>query len=201
MTDDTEDFAYPFSTDELGIIRRAYARQMLSVAMVGKDPLLESALASVPREAFLGAPPWYLARGNGRYVALPSNDPTILYQDLLFRLSNKTGINNGSPSLHAHWLHAAQIAPGETVVHIGAGSGWLISRVDSGFSACSLGPARFVWGQSFSQLDDDEEKRLQNAIKNGGAHLVRSFDWNKTTDQAKAWFAAKSWALSYEVIS
>ena len=42
-----------FSRDELAIVRRAYARQMLAILGVDNSPI-EAAYAAVPREAFLG---------------------------------------------------------------------------------------------------------------------------------------------------
>lgn len=37
------------------------------------------------------------------------------------------GVNNGSPVLHARWLHALQPMAGEVVAHIGAGTGYYTS--------------------------------------------------------------------------
>ena len=51
-------------------------------------------------------------------------DPVALYQDLAFTLDPARGVNNGSPSLHAHWLNAIAPHPGERVCHIGAGTGY-----------------------------------------------------------------------------
>ena len=114
------------SSDEqtLAIVRRAYAKQMLAVAGIASDPALEHAFATVPRERFLGPPPWSFARVHGRYAPSPSTDPVIVYQDVLFGLAPERGVNNGSPSLHAQLLHAAGLRPGESVVHIGAGTGY-----------------------------------------------------------------------------
>ena len=47
------------SRDELAIVRRAYARQMLAILGVD-NPAIEAAYAAVRREAFLGPPPWTL---------------------------------------------------------------------------------------------------------------------------------------------
>jgi protein-L-isoaspartate(D-aspartate) O-methyltransferase len=52
-------------TAEVALIRRAYARQMLAVAGVADDPALLAAFAAVPREAFLGPPPWRTRTGAG----------------------------------------------------------------------------------------------------------------------------------------
>jgi protein-L-isoaspartate(D-aspartate) O-methyltransferase len=112
-----------FNPDELAIVRRAYAMQMLANAGVTDDARLEDAFATVVREHFLGPPPWQVSRAFG-YEFLPSANPALIYQDILLALSIDRGVNNGSPSLHARWLHAVQPRPGEKVAHIGAGAGY-----------------------------------------------------------------------------
>ncbi len=113
-----------FSEDDLAVIRRAYAKQILAVCMIADDAPLEEAFAAIPRERFLGSPPWQMSRPPRGYQVLPSNDPAIVYQDVLIALSSQRGINNGSPSLHAQWLHALSLRKGERVAHIGAGTGY-----------------------------------------------------------------------------
>lgn len=105
-------------------IRRAFARQMLAIAGVDDDIRLENAFAAVRREHFVGPPPWIMSHGAAGYRGLASTDPAILYQDILVALSPERGVNNGSPSLHAHWLHAAGLREGESVAHIGCGTGY-----------------------------------------------------------------------------
>ena len=84
-----------FSEQELAVIRRAFAKQILALAGIEADARLEEAIAAVPRERFLSAPPWpYPAR---RGATRPcSHDPVVLYQDALFALLSR-GVNNGSP--------------------------------------------------------------------------------------------------------
>jgi len=113
-----------FSHDELAVIRRAYAKQILTLSGVADDPRLEEAFGTVPRERFLGAPPWLMSRGLRGYDAVASHDPVVLYQDALFALTSQNGVNNGSPSLHARCLHALRLREGERVAHIGAGTGY-----------------------------------------------------------------------------
>jgi protein-L-isoaspartate(D-aspartate) O-methyltransferase len=113
-----------FLQEELAIVRRAYAKQMLSVLGV-TDPRVEAAFAAVRREAYLGPGPWpiwYLHRRD--YVPTPSDDPVYLYQDALVGIIPERGLNNGQPSLHAMLIAAAVPRPGEHVVHIGAGVGY-----------------------------------------------------------------------------
>jgi protein-L-isoaspartate(D-aspartate) O-methyltransferase len=127
----------------LAVCRQAYAQQILAKAGITGDPGLLQAFASVPREDFLGPPPWQtvdflgatLRRGRRikeAYVDLVSDDPVVLYQDILVALKTERGVNNGSPALHARGLHVLAVRPGETVCHVGAGTGYysaLLSRL------------------------------------------------------------------------
>ena len=113
-----------FDEHELAVIRRAFAKQILALVGIESDARLEEAIAAVPRERFLGEPPWQISRVPRGYEPLPSHDPAIVYQDALFALLSQRGVNNGSPSLHARWLHALSLRKGERIVHIGAGSGY-----------------------------------------------------------------------------
>src|SRR5262249_6148916 len=80
------------------------------------------AFAQTPRERFVGAPPWPLVGNDiGRVW---SSDPHELYQDVLVSLAAERGINNGQPSLHAHCIAECDPQPGETALHVGAGTGY-----------------------------------------------------------------------------
>ena len=54
----------------------------------------------------------------------PRAQPRYLYQNNLVALDASKGINNGEPFLHARWIGAVAPKPGETVTHIGAGTGY-----------------------------------------------------------------------------
>jgi protein-L-isoaspartate(D-aspartate) O-methyltransferase len=58
------------------------------------------------------------------YTQTPSDDPAFLYQDIVVALDEGRRINNGQPALHAICLAALNVKEGETVVHIGAGTGY-----------------------------------------------------------------------------
>ena len=108
----------------LDYYRNKYA-QLVS-AKGGVDPenrKLVSAFASVRREGYLGPGPWEIRTGAG-YKTTPSDDPSCLYQDVLVALDREEGINNGQPSLHAGCMDALKICAGETILHIGAGTGY-----------------------------------------------------------------------------
>ncbi len=106
----------------LAALRRSYARQMVALSGA-EDARVEAAFAAVPREAFLGAPPWLLRGFFGRR-SFDVADPVLVYQDVLVALDAARGVNNGSPSLHALMLHALAVAPGDRVLHLGIGGGY-----------------------------------------------------------------------------
>jgi protein-L-isoaspartate(D-aspartate) O-methyltransferase len=84
---------------------------------------LIAAFSSIPREQYVGAGPWPIFV-NSSYVSTVSEDPRLLYQDILIGLAADRGINNGQPTLHARCLAACAPTAGESVIHIGAGTGY-----------------------------------------------------------------------------
>jgi protein-L-isoaspartate(D-aspartate) O-methyltransferase len=102
------------------VLRQFYARVV--VTDQHNDRLI-AAFASVPRERFVGPGPWQVITASG-YVETPSDDLAFLYQDVVVALAAERGVNNGQPSLHATSIAAANPSPGETVLHIGAGTGY-----------------------------------------------------------------------------
>jgi protein-L-isoaspartate(D-aspartate) O-methyltransferase len=112
-----------FDTNELAVLRRAYARQVTFLGRAA-NPALEMAYANVPREAYLGPGPWPILRWPSGYLTTPDADPAWLYSDVLVGIVTEQRLNNGQPSAHATWIAAAAPAPGEHVVHVGAGVGY-----------------------------------------------------------------------------
>lgn len=110
--------------EELEIVRAAFARQILAVAGVTHNAALELAFRTVRREHFLGPGPWKIIDFTRAPTNLPSNDPVYAYQDILFVLSSWCGVNNGGPSLHARLLNELSPQSGQTVVHLGVGTGY-----------------------------------------------------------------------------
>src|SRR5690242_16389938 len=104
--------------EELAIVRRAYAMQIMAVAEQD-DPRLEAAFATVRREDFLGPGPWMRVRWpGGDYRPTPRADPVYLYTDEVFGLITERRLNNGQPSSHVMWMAAAAPKEGEHVVHV-----------------------------------------------------------------------------------
>jgi protein-L-isoaspartate(D-aspartate) O-methyltransferase len=117
--------------------RRFYAEFIVRSAG-SSDQRLIDAFAAVPREDFVGPGPWQVFVGSG-YLPTISDDPRLLYQDVLIALAPERKINNGQPSLHARCLAAASPAIGESVIHLGAGTGYY-----SAILATLVGPAGSV---------------------------------------------------------
>jgi protein-L-isoaspartate(D-aspartate) O-methyltransferase len=88
------------------------------------DGAIKAAFAAVPRERFLGPGPWAIGTMLNRYVMTPSADPVFVYSDVTVGLETERSLNNGEPSFHARCLQAVGIRRGETVVHVGAGTGY-----------------------------------------------------------------------------
>jgi len=84
---------------------------------------LAAAFAATPRERFVGDGPWKVFTAAG-YIETPTADPAFLYQDVTVALKDAKQINNGQPTLHAASLAALKPQPGETAVHVGAGTGY-----------------------------------------------------------------------------
>lgn len=102
---------------------RVFFAKLMALASGSADPRLERVFEAVPREVFLGRGPWKVMVG-GRYIQTPSKDPIYLYNNVLIALDDNKMINNGEPFLHAKWLGAVEISPGDVVTHIGAGTGY-----------------------------------------------------------------------------
>ena len=110
-------------------IRRAYAETLRTIAKIHAQGIVE-AFARVPREQFLGPPPWQV--GQVQTFTAPTlqvqskDDAGIgdIYQDVVVSIDPARQINNGQPSVHARWLDAVSPQPGESVLHIGCGVGY-----------------------------------------------------------------------------
>jgi protein-L-isoaspartate(D-aspartate) O-methyltransferase len=102
---------------------RGFHARLMAAASRSSDPRIERIFELVPREAFLPPGPWKVMVGE-RYFQTPSADPAYVYQNNLVALDAEKGINNGEPYLHAAWIGAIAPQSGESVTHIGAGTGY-----------------------------------------------------------------------------
>jgi protein-L-isoaspartate(D-aspartate) O-methyltransferase len=102
---------------------RAFYANFVVASAGSSDEDLIAAFASVPREHYAGKGPWPVLAG-ARYATTPSDDPRWLYQDVVIGLATDRGINNGQPTLHSRCLVACAPLDGDSVVQIGAGTGY-----------------------------------------------------------------------------
>jgi protein-L-isoaspartate(D-aspartate) O-methyltransferase len=110
--------------DRLEAHRRWFAQLITANAGVpATNHALIEAFATTPREKFVGPGPWQVFTRLG-YIETPSDDPALLYQDITVALKDGQQINNGQPTLHAVCLAALAVKEGESVVHVGAGTGY-----------------------------------------------------------------------------
>ena len=105
--------------ERLADFRAVYAQSVVAFGGCTDDEPLLRAFASVPRHEFLSPGPWQVTE-DGRRTG--SDDAAIVYQNAGFALV--PGIPSGLPSLHAQLLHAAELRPGDRVMHVGAGTGY-----------------------------------------------------------------------------
>ena len=109
--------------DRIEAHRLFFAKLITANAGIAPGSEIEVALASIPREDFVGSPPWKIFTRSG-YVESPADDPALLYQDLVVSLGGEGPFNNGQPTLHAFCINALDLKKGERVVHVGAGTGY-----------------------------------------------------------------------------
>jgi protein-L-isoaspartate(D-aspartate) O-methyltransferase len=109
--------------DRVQAHRIFFAKLITANAGIASGGELEAALASTPREQFVGPPPWKIFTRSG-YVESPTDDPALLYQDVVVSLGGEGPFNNGQPTLHAFCLATLDVRKGERVVHVGAGTGY-----------------------------------------------------------------------------
>jgi protein-L-isoaspartate(D-aspartate) O-methyltransferase len=91
--------------DPVAAHRAFFAHYVTALAGVPGDSRLREAFAATPREDFVGPGPWQVFTRAG-YIATPTADPSLLYQDFAVALKVEAQINNGQPSLHAACLAA-----------------------------------------------------------------------------------------------
>lgn len=110
---------------EASDLRRIYAENLRKVAALHADRVVP-AFSAVPREHFLGAGPWQISQPFdelSQYRTTPDAELEHVYQDVAIALDAEKLLNNGQPSAHACWIDAVDPKPGESVLHVGCGTG------------------------------------------------------------------------------
>ncbi len=104
--------------------RRLYVQELRPFCAHGSETVLR-AFGTVPRERFLGPPPWRVhPEPFGRTQPSIELDPAALYHNVLVAIDPARHLNNGAPSLWAAVFDGLEIRPGERAVHIGCGTGY-----------------------------------------------------------------------------
>lgn len=109
-------------TDSLEAARRSYAEELRSLTHISSAALF-AAFATVPRERFLGPGPWRIMGLDGCWTTVDA-DPRHVYRNALIALDEEQGINNGQPSMWAHFLDQLGVRPNDRVLHLGSGTGY-----------------------------------------------------------------------------
>jgi protein-L-isoaspartate(D-aspartate) O-methyltransferase len=102
--------------------RAFYANFVVRSAGSSNENLI-AAFAATKREQYVGVGPWSIFVYPD-YISTLSDDPRLLCQDVVVGIAPDRNINNGQPSLHARCLAACLPVKGESVIHIGAGTGY-----------------------------------------------------------------------------
>lgn len=107
--------------------RRFYAEEVSLAAQISSPALVE-ALASVPRERFLGPGPWRVGTFGGlgalTYSTTQDANPRHIYHNVLVALDETRRINMGHPGAVVSWIDALDLKPGNHVFHLGSGVGY-----------------------------------------------------------------------------
>jgi protein-L-isoaspartate(D-aspartate) O-methyltransferase len=108
----------------LEMYRRFYAEEIAAVSNLRNASIVE-ALASVPRERFLGAGPWTV-RGDADFQApprrTPDADPRRVYHNYAVAIDEGRQLFNGAPGLLA--MARLGLRPGDRVMHLGSATGY-----------------------------------------------------------------------------
>ena len=112
---------------------RLFYAQEVRLAANLDSPALVEAYARVPREKYLGPPPWQIGSadlramsvsGLGKLTYRTTDDPRDLYHNVVVALDAAHDINNGQPSALAFWIDALELKAGDRAYHLGCGVGY-----------------------------------------------------------------------------
>ena len=109
-----------------------YAQEVRWTANLSSSALID-AYARVPREKYLGPPPWQIGSADDRAMSisgmanmnyLTTDDPRDLYHNVVVGLDVAHNINNGQPGALARWINALDPRAGDRAYHLGCGVGY-----------------------------------------------------------------------------
>jgi protein-L-isoaspartate(D-aspartate) O-methyltransferase len=117
--------------------RRFFSEEIAAVANLGTPGLVE-AIASVPRERFLGPGPWTVLGegGMGGQRRTADADPRHVYHNVAVAIDPERQLFNGAPTTVTLAIDALALRPGARVLHLGCGLGYYTALM-----AHCVGPA------------------------------------------------------------
>lgn len=139
--------------------RRQFFAEEIQVAANLRTPALVDALATVPRERFLGPGPWTFRgesdfRGGPRRT--PDADPKHVYHNIAIAIDESRQLFNGAPVIIASCIDALGLRGGARVLHVGPGLGYFTALM-----AHAVGPdGRVVAIEVDEALANDARARL-----------------------------------------
>jgi protein-L-isoaspartate(D-aspartate) O-methyltransferase len=111
---------------DLAVRRQFFAEEIEATSNL-KRAAVVAALATVPRERFLGPGPWTV-RGEADFQAPPrqtsDGDPRHVYHNVAIAIDPARQLFNGAPGLLALAIDSLEIDTGDRVLHVGAGTGY-----------------------------------------------------------------------------
>jgi protein-L-isoaspartate(D-aspartate) O-methyltransferase len=117
---------------DLELRRRFFAEELQAVCNF-RSPGLVDAFAAVPRERFLAPGPWtvlgdagdgFMMGGPPKYRTTPDADPAHVYHNIAIAIDAQRQLFNGQPGTLAVYLDLLDLAPGNSVLHVGCGLGY-----------------------------------------------------------------------------
>jgi len=110
---------------------RAWFAEDIRVTCNVRSAAIVEALATIPRERFLGPGPWLFRAETDTSGPRTTDDdhPSRVYHNIAIAIDPERNLYNGQPGLIARWLDHLAIAPGEKVLHIGCGTGYFTAMI------------------------------------------------------------------------
>ena len=112
--------------EDLQLARTRFAQEIQQQGKIQSVGLIE-ALASVPRENFMGPGPWKIVRAADMakgYQLTPDDNPRHLCDNVLVALDEQRRLNNGEPLALLRFLDSLTLSAGDRFLHIGCGVGY-----------------------------------------------------------------------------
>jgi len=106
--------------------RRFYAEEISATSNIRNRAVVD-ALATVPRESFVGKGPWTV-RGEADFFGAPRQtpdaDPRHVYHNYAIAIDQARQLFNGAPGLLSMLIDRLELQPGSRAIHVGAGTGY-----------------------------------------------------------------------------